>query len=66
MELLRREGAPAGASLAAAPTIESSGEILGVAIGMPMEQVRTKLDPLRAPAAPYQPDAKELQSRRIY
>lgn len=47
------------------PTIESSGEILGVAIGMPMDEARAKLDPLRAPAPAYQPDAKELRGRRI-
>ena len=50
---------------AAESTIESSGEVLGVAIGMPMDEARAKLDPLRAPGPAYQPDPKELQSRRI-
>lgn len=47
------------------PTIASSGEILGVSIGMPMEEARQKLDPLRAPGPAYEPDAKEVQGRRV-
>jgi hypothetical protein len=45
-------------------TIESSGRILGLAIGDPMDSAREKLDPLRTPAV-YTPDAKETSGRRI-
>ena len=46
-------------------SIGASGEILGVGIGMSMEEARQKLDPLRAPGA-YPPDEKELKGRRVY
>ena len=46
-------------------TIEASGEILGLAIGSPMQDARAKLDPLRVPAV-YTPDLKETSGRRIY
>jgi hypothetical protein len=58
--------AAAPASPASPATIAASGEILGVAIGMPMNDVRAKLDPLRAPDPAYRPDQKELQGRRVY
>lgn len=47
-------------------TIESSGQILGVAIGLPMAEAREKLDPLRAAGRAYEPDQKEQKGRRIY
>ncbi|CAA9235455.1 MAG: hypothetical protein AVDCRST_MAG42-1801 [uncultured Chthoniobacterales bacterium] len=49
----------------AAGTVQSSGRILGVAIGDTLESTREQLDPLRAPGS-YPPDEKELQGRRIY
>ena len=48
----------------AAETIESSGEILGVRIGMTMKEVREKLNPLRDPAAPR--DEREKFGTRAY
>ncbi|HEX8679112.1 MAG TPA: hypothetical protein VF683_04095 [Chthoniobacterales bacterium] len=45
-------------------TIESSGRILGLAIGDPIDSAREKLDPLRVPAV-YTPDLKETSGRRI-
>ena len=53
-------------SPAAETTIEASGEILGVAIGSKLEDVRKKLDPLRAPDPAYVPDLKDQQGRRVY
>ena len=46
-------------------SIESTGRILGLAIGDTLESAREQLDPLRAPGS-YPPDEKELQGRRIY
>lgn len=60
----RSTDAPAAPALP--KTIERSGKIAGIAIGMPMSEVRAKLDPLRAPQAPYEPDVKEKTGRRIY
>jgi len=56
---------PVGSTHHAAATIESSGRILGVAIGDTMESARATLDPLRARNA-YPPDEKEQSGRRIY
>ena len=65
---LRSDTAATSRQTSPAPpaTIAASGEILGVAIGMPMTDVRAKLDPMRAPGPAYQPDQKELQGRRVY
>jgi hypothetical protein len=41
------------------------GEILGLAIGDPVDNARQKLDPLRV-REDYSPDAKEKTGRRIY
>ena len=48
----------------AAETIESSGEILGVRIGMTMKEARAKLTPLRDPEAPR--DEREKFGTRAY
>jgi hypothetical protein len=67
---VRLRSEPAAESRQTAPaspaTIAVSGEILDVAIGAPMNEVRAKLDPLRAPGPAYEPDQKELLGRRIY
>ena len=47
-----------------APPIASSGQILGVGIGMTMKEAREKLDPLREPDAPR--DEKEKFGSRAY
>ena len=49
---------------APAETIESSGEILGVRIGMTMKEAREKMNPLRDPDAPR--DEREKLGTRIY
>jgi hypothetical protein len=64
-----RAAEPAAAevsSAAAAPaeTIESSGEILGLRIGMTMKEAREKLKALRDPAAPR--DEREKFGTRAY
>ena len=46
-------------------TIESSGLILGIGIGMPLTEARAKLDPLRVPGE-HEPDRKEQAGTRIY
>lgn len=47
------------------PTVQETGLIMGVGIGMSMSQAREKLDPLRVPdQGP--PDAKEEAGKRIY
>ncbi len=64
-----RSAAPVEPSAASSPhaaeTIESTGQILGLAIGDPIAEARKRLDPLRVPAV-YTPDAKEKTGRRIY
>ena len=50
---------------AGAETIESSGLILGIGIGMQMSEARGKLDPLRQPTD-NEPDGKEQAGTRIY
>ena len=45
-------------------TIESSGEVLGVRIGMTMKEARAKLKPLRDPEAPR--DEREKLGTRVY
>jgi hypothetical protein len=56
----------AASAAPSAETIESSGRILGVAIGDTVDAARAILDPLRDPAASYPPDQKELEGRRTY
>ena len=53
---------PAGLS---AETIESSGRILGIGIGMPLAEARAALDPLRAPGD-HGPDLKEQAGKRVH
>lgn len=55
----------AGKSPASADTVESSGAILGVAIGMQISEARKRIDPLREPLVE-PPDAKEEANKRIY
>ena len=63
---LEKPSAPVPQQAAAtAATIESSGRILGIAIGMQISEARAKLDPLRVPSASA-PDAKEQAGKRIY
>jgi hypothetical protein len=51
-------------SPAAASTIEGTGEILGLRIGMPMKEAREKMNALRDPNAPR--DEREKIGTRIY
>ncbi|CAN5748919.1 hypothetical protein BH20VER1_BH20VER1_15570 [soil metagenome] len=57
--------APALSTAQVAETIESTGKILGLAIGDPIAEARQRLDPLRVPTV-YTPDRKEKTGRRIY
>lgn len=49
----------------AGETVESSGLILGIGIGMQMSEARATLDPLRQ-ATDHEPDGKEQAGTRIY
>ena len=49
-----------------APTIEASGEILGVAIGSTFEEVRAKLDALRDPGSDPIREKNEPEERKTY
>lgn len=44
-------GEAGGTRAGSAPTIQGTGEILGVAIGSSLEEARRKLDPLREPGS---------------
>ena len=46
-------------------TVEVSGAILGVEIGMQISEARAKLDRLREPVE-LEPDAKERENKRVY
>ncbi len=56
---------PAQSPPASGETIELSGLVLGVGIGMQMSEARASLDPLRAPGE-HVPDVKEQAGKRVH